>query len=105
MVARKLNKPAAWLSRMPVFWLHEVVASEWFCRECRMKQEKGSVAFEVWMRRARKGVAGKRMPMEDEVMKTYICMACAAKMLDQALDRVNLVRNLGKEALRMFEEI
>ena len=106
MVARKLNKPCYKVSRMPVHWLHEVVTSTWRCQNCIQSQPKGSIAFEMWIRNARKGVPpSDESKHVDKARKTYICLQCASDMLEASLDKVNLVKRLGKEALQMFEEI
>jgi len=101
MVTRKLNVPAYKIRNIPVFWLHEVVASEWRCRSCLKEQKKPSVCFEVMYRVAQKGQKGQ----SSEARKLFLCMECAEDMLSTSLDKVKIVKLHGKDGLSLFDEV
>lgn len=103
MVVRKLNKPTFKIGQYPTFWLQEMQKSEWFCRGCsplNSTQKAGTVAFEMYVRYAKKNAKSK-----DEPIRLYLCMNCAEEMLETSLDKVRLVKQHGAVGFKMFDEV
>lgn len=55
---KKFNKPIGKVREFPIFWLTELRKSKWMCQSCKGRQEPGSVALELCVRRAVKGWKG-----------------------------------------------
>lgn len=66
-----------------------------------LEMKKGTVAFELIVRFARKGAEKG----EDKPMKMYCCLDCAFKILDEAKDKVELCRRLGADNFVLMEEM
>lgn len=102
MVGRRLNKPLAKCRQYVVFWMQQVLASRWFCRQCSKMQEKGSLAFEVTVRFARSGAKGEK---NDSPVKLYYCLDCAEVLLAETLEKVKTAKKHGADGYRLLDEI
>jgi hypothetical protein len=101
MVSRKLNKPVFKIHQYPVFWVREILASEWHCHNCYRVMEKGTVAFEVIVRFARKDANAEK----DIPLKKYICLSCAEKMLEESLEVVKIIKVQGVESYKVLTRL
>ena len=106
MVARRLNKPVVKVGFYPVFWFNQVQRSEWNCRMCLERfHSVDSVAFEVLVR----GAAPKANPRPPgdgaPGIKLFLCITCAEKLLQDALEKVQRVRAYGPDAHQFMEAL
>ena len=102
MVDRKFNRPVCKIMRVPLFWLKEMPRAEWDCHRCRNRMQKGNVCFEATVRFASKIDENKWI---EKPIKHYFCLDCALILLDEAKEKVSLVKNLGTEAFKLMEEL
>lgn len=90
MVKRNLNKSIGQVMGIPPFWLRQVLNAEWQCRKCKVSQGKGTVTFEIYLKSEK---------------KAYLCLPCAKTLLEDAISRIDVCRNLGADAYAMLDEL
>jgi uncharacterized protein YlaI len=120
-IERKFNKPVYKVGRNAVFWVKEFQKISWNCHKCGAEQKKGSLAFELTVKYSEKihesptaifdekGMisnlqAGKESWLEKPI-KHYLCMNCASTMLTETNEKVMLLKRLGIDAFKLFEEL
>lgn len=99
MVNISLNKPIGKVAAYPIFWMR-VVGTKWFCRSCHMQKESGAVCFEITTRSARKNHTGT-----SEALKLFLCLDCGEKLIDDALTQLQMCKNMGPDAYRLFSNV
>ena len=97
---KNLNKPLLRILNYRSWWVKEV-GDRWWCKMCGHEQPKGSVAFELLVRFARKNVAGKDI---DKPVKHSVCLACTEKMFEEALVRIKICKQHGADGFKLFDE-
>lgn len=100
MVRRKLNRPAYKVRNTPIFWLNEMLRSNWTCK-CCYEEQPPSVCFEVIYRVAKKGAKGE----SSDARKLFLCMKCAEDMLQTSLSKVKIIKEHGVDGLSLFEDV
>ena len=114
MVLRSINIPVGKVGIHKVFWMHQVKTGKWFCRSCGIQQEREAMAFEMTTTFSKRRTIGGvpiqewqekiesplRMPV-----KLYLCMACAEKVLEEAVEQVKICRNVGPEGYAVMRSL
>lgn len=104
-VLRRFNRPIGRVGGVPAFWMHQSIAVDWRCRMCNALMPKGSVTFEVFVGRKSATQTPAGMVYKQEGAKSFLCLECAEKMLEDAIERVRLVKERGPDAYDLLHSI
>jgi hypothetical protein len=120
-IERKFNKPLYKVRHTAVFWVKEFPKVAWRCHKCGAEQKKGSLAFELTVKFAEKtyemptpeydekGQVSNMKPGKEtwteKPVKHYLCMDCASTMLIETNEKVLMLKQLGIDAFKLFEEL
>lgn len=105
MVQRRLNKPVAKIGAYPLFWFREV-SVVWSCRKCSKQQVAGSVATEICVRYAGKGLTKDQLKDQfDKAVKMYLCLSCTEEVLTECIDNVRMCKTVGAEGYMLFTKV
>jgi hypothetical protein len=105
-IEKKFNKGICKVQTTPLFWIKEIRTSRWDCHKCRRNNGPGSIAFETTVRYAtsqRKNDG--EMGWFEKPIKHYLCLECAIEILDEAKEKVLLVKENGIEAFKLLESL
>jgi hypothetical protein len=100
---KKFNAIAGKIQHMGVFWFKEYVTCDWHCQRCRALKPKGSIAFELSSRNVTKIQTMEKTEWLEKALRHFLCLDCAAALLEETLDKVNIVKAHGKNGFKLIE--
>lgn len=102
MVRRAFNRHIGKLvegNKEYYFWWLKYVVHEFTCRSCRQKL-RDAVVMDISVPIKSEG---KMMPYPS--VKKTICIDCAEKLMEGALERIRICKLSGPDSLRLFDDI
>jgi hypothetical protein len=91
MVGRRFNQPVGSVMGAATFWLMQPGTS-WQCRACLQRCEGGTCCLQLFQR------------FDKGLVVKYVCLGCAEKLLEDAMDKVKLLKQHGPDGYMLFKE-